>query len=341
MEAETGTVIYAKEENLPLPPASVTKIMTLLLVAEAISEGRISPEDMVYITASAANKGGSQIFLEEGEQMSVLDLLKSTIIASANDAACALAELLCGTEEAFVSLMNRKATELGLKNTVFENCTGLDDTVENHYTSAYDIALMSRELIKYDFIIKYSSLWQDTIRDGAFTLTNTNRLVRYYQGCTGLKTGSTDKAGFCVSTTAKRGNMHLIAVIMGAETRDDRNNSARALLDLGFSTYSLYNDNGTQLEKIPLKFAKNNSIICYSENFKLLVNKSEINKIEKIYDIPEFLSAPLEKGSVIGCITYQIEGKEIGKCKIYIDEDVERISFFELFTIILNKIFLF
>ncbi len=237
MEATTGEIIYSKEENRKLIPASVTKIMTLLLVAEAISEGKIALNDMVTISAFAASMGGSQVFLKEGEVMSVEELLKCTVIASANDAAVALAEFVSGSESVFVSIMNNRAKELGMNNTFFENVTGLDDTTENHLTSALDIALMSRELIKHDIILKYSSLWQDTIRNGEFTLTNTNRLVRFYEGCNGLKTGSTSKAGYCMSATANRNGMHLIAVVMGAETRDARNETAKNLLDFGFANY--------------------------------------------------------------------------------------------------------
>ena len=240
IEATTGTVLYYKNQEQKRSPASVTKIMTLLLVCEALETERINPDDNVVISDYAASMGGSQVFLEEGESFTVEELLKCTVIASANDAAVALAELIHGTEGNFVAEMNKRAKELGMKNTNFENVSGLDDSTTAHLTSAEDIAIMSRELIKYDIILKYSSLWQDSIRNGAFQLTNTNRLVRFYDGCNGLKTGSTDKAGFCISATAKRDGMQLIAVIMGAPTRDLRNADARALLDFGFATYGLY-----------------------------------------------------------------------------------------------------
>ena len=208
IEAKSGTVLYSKNAHEALPPASVTKVMTLLLVSEAIADGSIALEDVVTVSQNAASMGGSQIFIKEGEEFTVEELLKSAVIASANDAAVALAELVAGSESAFVTMMNERASELGMKNTSFENATGLDDSVTKHLTSAYDIALMSRELIKHPIILKYSNVWQDSIRNGEFVLTNTNRLVRYYSGCTGLKTGSTDKAGFCVSATAERDGMY-------------------------------------------------------------------------------------------------------------------------------------
>ncbi len=338
MDADTGTVLYTKNASEALPPASVTKIMTLLLVAEALDDGLITADQKVMISANAASMGGSQIFLSEGEEFTVDELLKSTVIASANDAAVALAELICGNEGAFAERMNERASELGMKNTVFENATGLDDTVTNHVTSAYDIALMSRELIKHDSVTKYSNIWQDSIRDGEFVLTNTNRLVRYYDGCTGLKTGSTDKAGFCVSATAKRDGMHLIAVIMGSESREERNNAARALLDYGFSNYALYKDAECELERIPVLCGKKDEISVYSEHFSRLISKSDKNKVEKFYNLPEALTAPLKCGDVVGEIVYKIGETELGKTNVVIREDVERVKVWDLFGRILRCI---
>ena len=223
MEASTGKILYQKDPEKAMPPASVTKIMTLLLVMECIDAGTLAWEDTVTASAHAASMGGSQIYLKEGEQMTARDLIKSVVIASANDAAVALAEHTYGSEEAFVGRMNDRATELCMTATHFENTNGLDDTAQNHVTSAGDIAIMSRELIKHTEILEFSSTWMDTIRNGQFGLTNTNRLVRFYRGCNGLKTGSTAKAGFCVSVTAEREGMTLICVIMGAENRDIRN----------------------------------------------------------------------------------------------------------------------
>ncbi len=337
MDAETGTLLYAKSPNKALAPASVTKIMTLLLVAEAIANGAISLTDKVMISANAAKMGGSQVFLEEGEEFTVEELLKCTVIASANDAAVALAEHVAGSESTFVAKMNERARELGMNNSTFENVTGLDDTVAKHECSAYDIALMSRELIKHDTVLKYSNVWQDSIRDGSFILTNTNRLVRYYQGCTGLKTGSTDKAGFCISATAKRGNLHLIAVIMGADTRDARNEAARNLLDYGFAAYGLYSDLEAPLENVPVRYGTADNITVYKNSFSILLNKADISKVEKHFEIPEYLTAPLTENQVIGTVTYTLGGEEIGKCDIVVKESVEKITLGEIFLRMLQS----
>ena len=338
MEAKTGAVLYSENETHAASPASVTKIMTLLLAVEALAEGRFALEDTVTISSYAASMGGSQVFLEEGERMSVEDLLKCTVIASANDAAVALAELTAGSESAFVARMNERAAELGLKNTAFENTTGLDDTTTNHYSCAEDIAVMSRELIKHDIILKYSSIWQDTIRGGEFTLTNTNRLVRYYDGCNGLKTGSTDKAGYCVSTTAKRGNMQLIAVIMGAESREARNDAARALLDYGFASYALCEYPASFLENVPVLRGKANILPTYSSGYYTLVDKADKGKIEVIYEIPENVTAPITEGESVGKIKYYLNGALIGECDILAGESIGKIGFFELFLRILKRI---
>lgn len=338
MDAKTGTVLYTKNASEPLPPASVTKIMTLLLVAEAIENGSVLLSDKVVVSSKAASMGGSQIFLKEGETFTVEELLKSTVIASANDAAVALAELIAGSESSFVEKMNERARELGMNNSCFENATGLDDTVTKHLTSAYDIALMSRELIKHKCITDYSSIWQDSIRDGEFVLTNTNRLVRYYDGCTGLKTGSTDKAGFCVSATAKRNGMHLIAVVMGSETRDERNEAARTLLDYGFSSFSLFIDPEALLEYVKITRGVKDSVAVYSNEFSKLVDKSDKKRIEMEFDIPDSLSAPLKKGDVVGSIVYKLDGETIGKTDIFVSEDVEKISIMGLFGRIIKAI---
>ena len=240
MDAATGKVLYEQNADEALPPASVTKIMTLLLVMEAVDDGRIALSDTVTVSAHAASMGGSQVYLKEGETMCVEEMLKCVVIASANDCAVALAEFVAGSEEAFVAAMNARAAELGMMNTKFENTNGLDDTATAHLTSARDIAIMSRALIAHPKILEYSGIWMDTIRDGAFGLTNTNRLVRFYPGCTGLKTGSTAKAKFCISATAERDGLSLICVIMAADTRDIRNAAATQLLDFGFANYAAY-----------------------------------------------------------------------------------------------------
>ena len=339
IEANTGTVLYAKNETNEASPASVTKIMTLLLVMESINDGRISLKDKILISAYAASMGGSQVFLEEGEEMSVEELIKCTVIASANDAAVALAEHIGGSEKNFVNMMNKRASELNMKNTNFENVTGLDDTTKNHYTSALDIAIMSRELIKNDLILKYSTLWQDTIRGGEFTLTNTNRLVRYYDGCNGLKTGSTDKAGYCISATAKRGDLQLIAVVMGAETCDIRNATARNLLDFGFSNYGIYKNAETFIENINIFNGTKDKAPVYSSEFLTIVPKNMIKKVELIYEIPEHVAAPLKSGDVVGRIIYKIDGEQIGASDIFIKDEIDKITVIDIFKELIKNIF--
>ncbi len=338
MEASTGRILYSENQFTELPLASVTKIMTLLLVCEALERGSFTLEDKVSISAYAASMGGSQVFLEEGERMSVEELIKCAVIASANDAAVALSELVSGSEAAFVKAMNQRAVELGLSNTHFENTTGLDDTVNEHYSSARDIAVMSRELIKHDIILKYSGVWQDTIRNGEFTLTNTNRLVRYYDGCNGLKTGSTDKAGYCVSATAKRGNMQLIAVIMGAETRDKRNEAARMLLDFGFRSYTLYEKGEEFLEDCDVLYGKSPTVALYSRSVSFIVKKDKLGAIEEIYEIPESLSAPISEGDAVGRIVYKLDGEILSECEIFAKEDIKKITLGDIFLRILKRI---
>lgn len=338
MEAESGKIIFAQNENSKASPASVTKIMTLLLVSEAIRDEKIKLSDLVSVSEYASSMGGSQVFLEAGERMSVEELLKCTIIASANDAAVALSEYVAGTEGAFVSLMNEKARALGMTNTHFENVTGLDDTTENHLTCALDIAIMSQELIKHDIIKKYASVWQDTIRNGEFTLTNTNRLVRFYDGCNGLKTGSTDKAGYCISATAERGGMQLIAVIMGAETRDIRNAAAKSLLDFGFSNYALYEQNEGVLEKIPVSFGLKDEAELCTKGVKILVSKGDLKKVNIKYDIPDKITAPFKKGDVVGKMYFYIGNEKIGESDVYVNETVKSISFFEVFIRLIKNI---
>ena len=341
MEASTGKIIYEKDADLPLPPASVTKVMTLLLVMEAIDAGKLKYDDMISASAHACSMGGSQIYLKEGEQMSVDDLLKSVVIASANDAAVALAEQVAGSEEAFVALMNKRAEELGMKNSHFENTNGLDDTVTNHTCSARDIAIMSRELLKHEKITEYSKIWMTTVRNGEFGLTNTNRLVRFNEGATGLKTGSTAKAGFCISATAERGGMHLIAVIMGSSTRDLRNSAATTLLNYGFSNYALYHADPQSLGDIKGVGGKQDTVKATSNGISLLIKKSEAGKITFTDSLPESVSAPVEKGEKIGERTYYSGESELGKSDIILDESVERIGFWGVFSKLLSQCAIF
>ena len=340
MEAETGRILYEQNADEALPPASVTKVMTLLLVMEALEKGNISLEQMLTASDNAASMGGSQIFLEVGEQMSVEDLLKSVIISSANDAAVVLAEAIAGSEESFVAMMNSRAAELGMKNTHFENTNGLDDTVTNHVTSARDIAIMSRELIAHEKILKYSSIWMDTVRNGEFGLTNTNRLVRFYKGATGLKTGSTSKAKFCISATAKRDGMHLIAVIMGAPTRDIRNAEAAKLLDWGFANYSLYTYEPADLGEIKLLGSKAGTIGCKTDGISILVPKGSADKVTADVTLPESVAAPIVEGEKIGNVVFSLNGEVIGEAEITISATAERITFAELLFIMLQRFIL-
>lgn len=331
MDATTGAVLYEQNADAALPPASVTKVMTLLLVMEAVDAGRIALGDAVTVSEEAAKMGGSQVYLEPGESMSVEELLKCVVIASANDAAYALAEHIAGSEEAFVRMMNERARALGMENTKFENTNGLDDTVSEHLTSARDIAIMSRELLSHEKILEYTTIWQDTIRDGAFTLSNTNRLVRFYPGATGLKTGSTSKALFCISATAKRGDLHLIAVIMGAPTRDVRNAEAKKLLDYGFSNYASYSDKDGTITKIDVRGGISDAITLECEPFVALLGKGEEKRVEKSYVLPDSLTAPVKRGDVVGAVEYRVGDRLVGKADIRAAEDVERISYVHLF----------
>ena len=340
MEASTGKVLYEQNADEALPPASVTKVMTLLLVMEAIEDGKIRLDDMVTTSAHAASMGGSQIFLEEGERMSVEDMVKSVVIASANDAACALAEYISGSEEAFVKEMNERAAELGMKNTSFENTNGLDDTAENHLTSARDIAIMSRELIKHKKILEYSSIWMDTVRNGLFGLTNTNRLVRFYRGCTGLKTGSTSKAGFCISATAEHDGVSLICVIMGSPTGDIRNAAAASLLDWGFANYGVYTYTPEALDDIKVTAGVETKVSIEAESFSCVVNKSDISKIEYKIELPDTVPAPVKKGDKIGEVIFSCKGSEIGRANICASDDVNKISYFGLWCRMLAKFLL-
>ncbi len=338
MEASTGQVLYASNPAEAMAPASVTKIMTLLLVMEAMDRGELTMDTVITVSAHAASMGGSQIFLKEGEQMTARDMVKSVVIASANDAAVALAEHVAGSEEAFVARMNARAAELGMTSTHFENTNGLDDTAVNHVTSAADIATMSRALITHKEILEYSSTWMDTIRNGAFGLTNTNRLVRFYPGCTGLKTGSTSKAGFCVSVTAERDGMTLIAVIMGAESRDSRNAAATKLLDWGFATYGLYTAPATELSPLRVTAGTRDEVPLTAAPFTAVLPKADIASVEIGVTLPESIPAPIREGEAVGKLTYMSNGKTLGEVPILAAETSDRITFLELWTRLLARI---
>lgn len=338
IEAETGKVLYEQNADKALPPASVMKIMTLLIVMEALEGGRISWDQMLTASSHAASMGGSQIFLEVGERMSVEDLIKSVVISSANDAAVVLAEAVAGSEEAFVSMMNSRAKELLMHNTHFENTNGLDDTVVDHVTSARDIAIMSRELIKHEKILEYSSIWMDTVREGKFGLTNTNRLVRFYSGATGLKTGSTSKAKFCISATAKRDGMHLIAVILGAPSRDIRNAEAAKLLDWGFANYSVYTYEGGDRGSLQVDSGDKETVDYGAEKLSFVIPKGSAERLTKDIVLTTNLIAPITTGDVLGTVVFMLDGEEIAKADIVANETVSEVTLPGLIIIMLKML---
>ncbi len=340
MEASTGTVLYSKNADEPLPPASVTKVMTLLLIMESVDSGALPLDEMISVSEYSASMGGSQVFLEPGEQMSAEDLIKCVVIASANDAAVALAERVAGSETAFVAQMNEKAALLGLKNSRFENVTGLDDDTVDHVMSAYDIAVISSELMKHGKIFEYSKTWMDTVRNGSFGLTNTNRLIRFYKGATGLKTGSTSKAKFCISATAERDGMQLIAVIMGSETRDTRNEAAKRLLDWGFASYSVYKNEGGKVGEIIVTGGKQDKTSVNCPPIVMLLPKSKQGSVVPEYLFEESVSAPIKAGDQIGEVRYVSEGEVLSSAPITISESVERVGFFDVLIGVMKALIL-
>ncbi len=330
MEKSTGKVLYAENENEKVFPASVTKIMTILLVCEAIESGKITLNDSVSCTDNASSKGGSQIWLEPGETMTVHELLKATCVYSANDACTLLGEYIAGSESAFNEMMNNRAKELGMENTHFDNCTGLDDTTDTHLTTAYDIALMSRALVKYDFIKEYTTIWMDTLRNGETQLVNTNKLVRFYDGVTGLKTGTTDKAGCCVSATAERNGMELIAVVMGSENSNDRFTSAQNLLDWGFANYELYRPEIPEntVNSIVVNFGEDDYVdVVIPEVPGVLINKGMKDKITINVVTEEFLDAPVVEGQKVGVVQVLSDGNILAECDITSVDSVAELNF--------------
>ncbi len=330
MEVSSGTVLLEYNPDKQLFPASVTKIMTMLLVAEAVNSKKITLADKVACSANAASKGGSQIWLEEGESMSVDELLRATAIGSANDAATLLGEYVAGSETAFIDMMNKRAKELKMDNTHFENATGLDDTTDTHLTTARDIAIMSCELLKYDFIRDYTTVWMDSLRDGETELVNTNKLVRFYNGTTGLKTGTTAKAGCCVSASAQRDGLHLVAVVMGSDNSNDRFNTAKTMLDWGFSNYSCVVPaiSHDALKKVQVVGGKYDCVTPgLPELSPILVKKGEEEKINIKVQVEEVLEAPVVEKQTIGEILISIGDKTVAEYKITAKNGVERLSF--------------
>ncbi len=334
MDASTGKVLMAMNEHQKVFPASVTKIMPLLLITEAIDNGKIALTDMVTTSSTASSKGGSQIWLKEGEAMSVDDLLKATAIYSANDACTALGEYIAGSSEGFVKMMNDRAARLGMKDTVFINCTGLDDDTDDHLTSAYDIALMSRELLKHERIINYTTVWMDTLRGGQTELVNTNKLVRFYEGTTGLKTGTTNKAGCCVSATAKREGTHLIAVVMGSENSTDRFEGAKAMLNWGFANFATVTpqiNKSLVTDVAVINGIKETITPVIPEAAPVLVTKGSQDNIKQDIQMAVNVEAPVEKGQVLGTVTISLDGNVIDELKLTSPEAVRRLTFFDVF----------
>lgn len=341
MEKETGTVLYEQSAHDKMEPASVTKIMTLLLVMEAIDNGSLSADDMVTVSAYAASMGGSQVYLKEGEQMTVHDLLKAVAVASGNDASVALAEHLAGSEEAFVERMNQRAAELGMKDTCFVNCTGLP--AAGHLTSAYDIALMSRELIlKHPSIREYTTIWMDSLRNGQFQLANTNKLIRFYEGATGLKTGSTDSAGFCLSATAERDGMELIAVVLHCSSSDARSAAASSLLNYGFANYTLMDVYPSQaLPPVDVLLGESETVQpVLSTSSRILVEKSMVNQVTTQLELCQDVEAPVEAGQKLGEMTVWVGDQQLQAIPIVADSAVERLTVPGIFARLLKTLFM-
>lgn len=347
MEASTGKIIYEKEKDVQVSPASITKIMTLLLIFDEIANQNLNFEDEVTTSAYAKSMGGSQVYLEEGEKQSVETMIKCIVIASGNDASVAMAEHICGSEAEFVKRMNARAKSLGMEHTNFEDCCGLTDS-DNHYTTAYDVALMSKELItKYPKILDYSSVWMETIThhtnrgDSEFGLTNTNKLIRGYDGCVGLKTGSTSKAKYCVSAVAKRNGLTLISVIMTAPDYKARFRDGATLLNLGFATCSLYEDKSTVKKKVPVKKSVQREGICENKKkFSYLDTEGKsLSKIEKKIQLKESVEAPVTKGMKAGEIQYYLEDEKIGSIDLVFSQNIEKARYVDYLKMVLERFF--
>ncbi len=340
MEKSTGKVLYCENENEQLYPASVTKIMTILLVCEAIDSGKIKLSDEVTCSETAASKGGSQIWLEEGEVMTVEELLKATCVYSANDACTLLGEYISGSEESFVTEMNKKAQQLGMENTHFDNCSGLDDTSETHLTTAYDIALMARELLEHDFIKQYTTIWMDSLRDGETQLVNTNKLVRYYNGITGLKTGTTEKAGCCICATAQRDSMELIAVVLGCDNSSDRFSAAENLLDWGFANYKIEQPefDVSLVRDLKITHGKQDKAELEIPDISpVLINKGDDSQLTVKVELPESAEAPLDEGECIGKIEVFLGEELICEYDIKTKTAVEKMNFFTAYYKLLTS----
>lgn len=338
MEQETGAVLYEKNADQRMAPASVTKVMTLLLILEDLESGKLKLEDTVTASARAASFGGSCVFLEEGERMSAEEMLKCIAVVSANDCAVAMAEHLSGTEALFVERMNRRAEELGLTNTHFTNCTGLFDDAE-HYSSARDIALMSRELMRHEQIRDYSTIWMDSIRNGSFELTNTNKLVYWYEGCTGLKTGFTNQAMYCLSATAERNGVEYIAVIMHGDSIDERNGDATVLLNYAFANFTLcplYTEAG--LPPVPMELGKSESVpVTVGGEPYVLVPKSG-GRPEYGVSLPKSLTAPVREGERLGTLRVQLGGETVAELPLLAGQTVPRLGYGGILALLAGRL---
>jgi len=340
IEATTGKVIYELNSDEQLPPASITKIMTLLIVMEEIQSGNIKLEDKVNITPHAMSMGGSQIWLEPGEEMTVDELLKATAIASANDAAVALGEHIEGSEEVFIARMNQRASELGMTNTVFKNATGLD--ADGHLSTARDISIMSKELLKHEYILKYTTTWMDSLRNGETQLVNTNKLVRFYEGSTGLKTGTTSGAGSCLAASANRNGLKLVAVTMGSATSDERFKSAKTLLDYGYSKFEMatiptIND---EYKEIAVKNGVlEGTQLTYNLQETLLVEKGKKDKLTMDIQLNDSVTAPVEKGQTVGKVSIKVGDNVVLESEIKTIDSVEQMGIKDAFKLLFRDIF--
>lgn len=344
MDMETGTVLYEKNADEQLAPASVTKVMTLLLTMEAIDRGQLHWEDTITASAAAAAKGGSQVYLAEGEQMSLREMVKCVVVSSANDCATALAEAVSGSESGFVEQMNNRARELNMTGTHFCNCTGLDDEAgaDQHYTTARDIAIMSRELLKHDEIREFTTIWMDTIRNGTFGLSNTNKLVRFYSGTTGLKTGFTSSAGYCMAASAQRDGLELIATVMHCDSSTDRFESAKALMDYGFATYTLVDPVGdTEIPPVTVELGAQETITPVPQgNERILLEKAQAGNVTRELQLSPIVTAPVAQGQTLGTITLKSGDQVLGQVPLVADGAVNRLRWWDLFRQLLRHLWM-
>ena len=341
MDVATGTVLYEQNSHEALAPASVTKVMTMLLIMDAIDSGKIGWGDSVTASEAAAAKGGSQVFLKVGETMTVEEMVKSIAVSSANDCACAMAEHLAGSESAFVEAMNARAKELGMEDTHFVNCTGLDDGEDaaNHRTSAYDIALMSRELMKnHPDITKFTTIWMDTIRNGEFGLSNTNKMVRFYNGCTGLKTGFTQGAGYCLSASAEREGLQLIAVVMGCETSQKRFAACKSMLDYGFANFALVEPELPDASTVPVKLGVTDSVNAVpAGDGKMLIDKGQKSMVTTEIQLEEEVTAPVSQGQRLGTMTVKAGEQILAEIPLVAESSVEKLTWGQVYFRLLKK----